>query len=483
MLFRSLALDKATSDTNATLGRVLGVALLAGLILGAGMLTRYSFGVLIVPVAVYVLLFAGRWKWPAAAAVLIAFAIVVAPWIARNLALCGLPFGTATYAPIENSLFLQGHRLERTFDPNFTQLPIITIWWKFFTNLRLIVTQELPKLGGSWVLGFFLAGLLVNFRQPTLNRMRWFTLGSLLVLIPTQALIRTALSDDSPEINSENLLVLLIPLVVIYGVSFFLTLLQQIPVVPQLDLGRIWVQRAVITVFCLVCTLPLAASFLPGRTTSATYHPATVFPPYYPPDIQKVSGWMNRDEFVMSDVPWAVAWYGNRQSVWLTLDSRAQFYQLTDYIKSVRALYLSPQFLDSRYYSQWVTDRHGEGSWGSLVIQTTTVQMVPEGFPLVKAYRLNGQLFLTDWERWLKPEAAAAGERSGSYSIGSSTAWPICWGGAPRRGLEIRAGIHTGEIERRGGIRGDRDVPGQRRIHGSKGIIIVVVSAGGIATL
>jgi 4-amino-4-deoxy-L-arabinose transferase-like glycosyltransferase len=402
-----LAFDNAVADANARPGRVLGFALLTGTLLGAAMLTRYSSGALIVPAVAYVLLFAGRWKWPATAVLVLGFAVMVAPWILRNLNLCGMPFGTATYAPLENTLFSQQHRLERSFDPNFTQLPVITIWWKFFTNLRLIATQELPKLGGSWVLGFFLAGLMVSFRQPGLNRMRWFALGSLLVLMPTQAIIRTALSDDSPEINSENLLVLLIPLVVIYGVSFFLALLHQVPVASRLGLTRVWLRRAIIIAFCLVCTLPLAASFLPGRTISLTYPAATAFPPYYPPDIQKVSGWMNRDEFVMSDVPWAVAWYGDRQSVWLTLDARGQFYKLTDYIKSVRALYLSPEFLDSHYYSQWVVDRHGDGTWGSLVIQTTTAQMVPEGFPLVKAYRLNGQLFLTDWERWLKPEAPA----------------------------------------------------------------------------
>jgi len=47
-------------------------------------------------------------------------------------------------------------------------------------------------------------------------------------LIVVQALGRTALSDDSPDINSENLLVLLAPLVIVYGTSLFFLLLEQV---------------------------------------------------------------------------------------------------------------------------------------------------------------------------------------------------------------------------------------------------------------
>jgi 4-amino-4-deoxy-L-arabinose transferase-like glycosyltransferase len=396
--------DSVIADANATLGRVLAHAFLLGALLGLGMLTRYSYGVLAVPVGFYVIAFAGRWRFPALAMILIVFAALVVPWMARNMALCGMPFGTATYALIENSLFFPQHRLDRSLNPNFTQIPLLTLWWKLFTNLRHIVSHELPKLGGGWVMAFFVAGLMFSFRNPVLRRLRWFALGSLVMLILAQALGRTALSDDAPEVNTENLLVLLLPLVVIFGVSFFHTLMDQIPLPEEMIFPLIWIRRTIISVFIIVCTLPLTASFLPGRTTPLSYPPAIAFPPYYPPDIQKISNWMNEDELVMSDVPWAVAWYGHRQSAWLTLDAQGQFYTFYDYYKQVRALYLSPQFLDAKYFSDWVMDRHGEGTWGDLVILATADRRLPDGFPLVKSYRLNGQLFLSDWERWLKPE-------------------------------------------------------------------------------
>ena len=54
--------------------------------------------------------------------------------------------------------------------------------------------------------------------------MRYFLLMCLGMFIVVQALGQTQLSDESPDVNSENLLVLLAPLVFIYGVSFFFTL-------------------------------------------------------------------------------------------------------------------------------------------------------------------------------------------------------------------------------------------------------------------
>jgi hypothetical protein len=219
------------------------------------------------------------------------------------------------------------------------------------------------------------------------------------VLIFTQALGRTQLSDETPEVNSENLLVLLTPLVLVFGVSLFSLLLD------QLNLPSIEWRYLVMGVFCFFACLPLVLVFLPPTTSPVVY------PPYNPPLIQIVSSWMKEEELIMSDVPWATAWYGRRQSVWLTLRATTQaadpgthedFFAINDYDKAITALYLTPELMDSRFFSQWV-QAGGEGNWGSLVMQTVLTQEVPATFPLrrMPAGFLNyGQIFLTDWERW-----------------------------------------------------------------------------------
>ena len=96
-----------------------------------------------------------------------------------------------------------------------------------------------------------------------------------------------------------------------------------------------------------LCCLPMIFALLPPRTIPVVY------PPYYPPDIQQIAGWMKPNELMMSDVPWAVAWYGQRQCVWLTLNAQDDFFAINDYLKPVQALYLTPETMDAKFASDW----------------------------------------------------------------------------------------------------------------------------------
>ena len=380
-----------------------GILVLAGLtgaMVGLGGLTRYAFGWLILPVLVFVVVFSGQRRIVLALIALAAFAAVMAPWIVRNYSVSGKPFGTATYAIMENSVRFPESRLQRSLEPDLGQIRPMAFWLKLNTNLREIVTTELPKLGGSWVTAFFLVGLLIGFRNPAISRLRYFLIGCGLVLIVAQALGRTQLSDQSPEINSENLLVLLAPLVLVYGVSLFYVLLEQMPLLfPEL-------RFLVIGAFSLVACLPMIFVFLPPGKIPVAY------PPYHPYAIQTVAGWLKENELTMSDIPWAVAWYGQRQCVWLTLrcmpDTKdttfhEDFFAINDYQKPINALYLTPETMDARFLTQWI--KAGDRSWGSFILECLVKGQVPPKFPLSKSPTgwLPDQLVLTDWQRWKKP--------------------------------------------------------------------------------
>ena len=78
----------------------------------------------------------------------------------------------------------------------------------------------------------------------------------------------------------------------------------------------------------------------------------------------------------MCDVPWAVAWYGDRPCVWLTLDARNRnFFAVNDYLKTVQALYLTPQTVDGKFVSDWVGA--GESSWGNFIIDAEVNKKIP----------------------------------------------------------------------------------------------------------
>jgi hypothetical protein len=355
-------LEEQTREPKWKTTGILVLAALTGALVGLGGLTRYSFCWLIVPVLGFVLAYGGQRRSALGAMVGLGFAVVVTPWIVRNYSLSGMPFGTATFAVLETSWISPEDRLQRSPGPGFLQsihnaFPFLTAayhisWQKLIANCRGIVQTDLPKLGGTWVSGFFLVGLLVRFRNPRLGRIRLFLLASLLVLVVVQALGRTKLSDDSPEINSENLLVLLGPLVVVYGVSLFFVVLDQV------ELPFFQLRAAAIGLFALVACLPLILAILPPKTSPIVY------PPYYPPGIQRAVSWTKEDELMMSDVPWAVAWYGQSQCVWLTLNARVDFFAIHDFLKPISALYLTPQTVD-----RWTQS----GDWGNLFLQTIRV--------------------------------------------------------------------------------------------------------------
>jgi len=384
-----LKIEEAARASQPQFGRLLGLAIAAGVVAGVGALTRYAFGWVIIPVILFLIFFGGQRRVVCALAALGAFLLVLAPWVVRNFAVSGTPFGTAGFAIVEGTGAFPGFQLERSINPHLTDALSLTLYLhKFLGNLRPILQDALPKLGGSWVSMFFLTGLLLNFRSMAVRRMRYFLLMCLAVFIVVQALGQTQLSQESPDVNSENLLVLLAPLVFIYGVSLFLILLDQL-VLPVRQLRHV-----VKAVFVGLCCMPMIFVLLPPKTIPVVY------PPYYPPDIQLTAGWMKPNELMMSDIPWAVAWYGQHQCVWLTLNAQDDFFAINDYMKPVQALYLTPVTIDTKFASDWM--RAGLQTWGNFILQAVAQGKIPADFPLRHAPTgfFPERLFLTDWDRW-----------------------------------------------------------------------------------
>lgn len=358
----------------------------AGFFAGLGMLTHYSFGWVIVPVFIFLLLFGGARRAVLAMACFLVFAGVVSPWIARNLAVSGTMFGTAGYAVLEGTGDFQGSRLMQSVSPVMGSAHwVMGYLIKLQANIRYLLPDEVPRVGGSWVGILFLAGLLLGLRNTVARRLRYFALMCLGVFLVVTAMERTQLSALS-ELSTENELVLLTPLAVIFGVAFFLTMLN------QMNLPSVPLRYVVICLAILLLRTQFALTLLPPRTSPI------VFPPYYPPEIQKTSAWMQPNELMMSDIPWAVAWYGDRQCVWTTINCNYEFYQLNDYVKPVRALYLSFYILDAKLWSECL--HGGTDSWGNFALRFAATGQT-QHFPLnVAPYGATSGLFLTDRQRW-----------------------------------------------------------------------------------
>jgi hypothetical protein len=313
----------------------------------------------------------------------------VLPWIARNLAVSGTLFGTSGYAVVEGTFAFSGSRLMQSLTPDMT-----SAYWlrpylvKLKDNLDMLLNTDLLRLGGGWMAILFLAGLLLGLRNIVARRVRYFTMICIGVFLVVAALGQTEFSATAPDGTPQSLLVLLTPLVVIFGVAFFLTLLN------QMNAPTIEVRYTVIGLIVFLMYQPLIMTLLPPRLNPVAY------PPYYPPDIQKFSDWIKPDELVMSDVPWAVAWYGDRPCVWTTLNCQYEFNSLNDFVKPVNALYLTLDTLNGKFLSECY--QGSVDNWRNFAYKTLAYNQLPNKFPLRKfpLDSLRSGLFITDRQRW-----------------------------------------------------------------------------------
>ncbi|MGB9601249.1 MAG: ArnT family glycosyltransferase [Verrucomicrobiia bacterium] len=369
--------------------RMVFLALIAGIIIGVGTLTKYAFAITLVPTLFFIGLYSGLRRGLLSMLAIIGFFMVTVPWFYRNYEMTGSPIGAAGYSIYCGTPSFPGTTLERSLTPDFNKVQASDIPEKLWTNLKELLTGELPFFGGSFIGAFFLAGLVIPFKRSALKRLRQFALLSIICFLIIQALGKTALSVDSPGVNSENLLVLLSPIVFMFGCGFFYMLFEQLRAdVPEL-------RSIFIGGFTLLMSAPLLITLLFKPVYPVAY------PPYYPPRVYEIGNWMEKNEFIMSDIPWAVAWYGDRDCVWLTINS-TQDYETINAHRQIQGLYLTSRTLDGRFLSDWVRGEY-EG-WGMFILDLLLKREVPTGFPLQKAPTgfFPEQLFLSDKERWIQ---------------------------------------------------------------------------------
>ena len=398
VLFLFLFSTLASIQSDEERGKLWRV-LLAGVLLGIAGLTRYSYAWLLIPMIFWLGGVNSERKAALISLALAGFALVWVPWIVRNYMLTATPFGTAGYSVYEGTPFFPEDQLQRTLAPDFSTTDTSFFWSKMIPHLRESLTK-LPGLGGSWAFAFFLAGLLVVFRNPALRRLRLNLLWSLATLLFVQALGRTWLSTDAPDVGGENLLLPLAPLGFIYGTAFFFILME------QMGLPNAGYRYAGAIIYSLVVSAPLLLRIFPPHSSPLAY------PPYYPPWIQEKAAYTKGGGLMMTDIPWAVSWYGRvGPNVLLSLKYKNaegsflknDFFEIHGHPQPVRSLYLSDRTLkglDMRSLYNYVREEELEQDWEHFVLGIFIKKEVPTGFPLKHAPEgLIREIFLTDSER------------------------------------------------------------------------------------
>jgi hypothetical protein len=117
--------------------------------------------------------------------------------------------------------------------------------------------------------------------------------------------------------------------------------------------------------------------------------------------IQEIGYWNDSEELMMSDMPWAVAWYGDRPCLWITRNIEPDFYKIHDQYAPIKSVYLTPLTTNRRFMSEVLKD--SDAAWARFYMDVQLRQNLPKGFPLKYGHPgvMPDQLYVSDRQRWL----------------------------------------------------------------------------------
>ncbi len=324
-------------------------------------------------------------------AAIVAFLLTLTPWILRNYAVSGTPFGLAIY-PISDASFL------RTLQPDFDNL-----FYGIKQKIRLGIVAQIGALfsyiGLSLAAGMFFPSLFHRFKSPAASAFRWCVLAMWVAAVIGMA----AYGPIDQPIGNLQLHSIFIPLFVFFGLAFLLVLWNRL----HFDLSIL--RTIFIGVIIVVCAIPMILTLFAGKTRAINW------PPYIPPYIAILGNWYQEDEALCSDMPWAVAWYAHRKTLLLP-DSPKTMVELSDYEvigQRISGLYLTPITGNSAFLSEIASGTYRE--WAPFILRTPNLNAFPLKTPV--PLPVDGQTVLyADYDRWTRAaertaQAAAALEQ------------------------------------------------------------------------
>ncbi len=128
------------------------------------------------------------------------------------------------------------------------------------------------------------------------------------------------------EEDANQMHVLFIPAMSMFGLAFLMVLWARMGV--RLPHGGWWSDHGAPALATALSATPLlTALFLEVSAGLTSKGQFAHWPPYMPGQIASIAPLAEDHELVMSDVPWAVAWYADRPGVWIPQD-KSQFSEM-----------------------------------------------------------------------------------------------------------------------------------------------------------
>ncbi|CAN5416881.1 hypothetical protein BH23VER1_BH23VER1_28720 [soil metagenome] len=292
------------------------------------------------------------------------FALPVSIWVVRNVDVTGDPAGSAKYVFYAGLSSGAESAVMRNADPENNQFVLDGFFVKTInTSLRQLDSLYV-FLGSVVVAPLFFLSLLHAFRRREIADFRW----CILVMWVFATLGMSLFGVTDGILDSNQIHILFVPIMTAYGLAFLsilwnrLDLPMHIPVVRD---GHLII-AIIISALPLVLTLPTNVKrgmYLKDRKMN--------YPPYAPPLTHALKDLVKEHEIVVSDQPWAVAWYADRISLWLP-KTVEQFDNLRTYSENrnqpFKGVLLSPISTNQPLARGIIAGEYSE--WSPLIVQS-----------------------------------------------------------------------------------------------------------------
>jgi len=337
----------------------------AGALFGLGCLAHYGMALLLPAILVYVWFACAKRKPMGVALFAAASLLVLSPWMIRNAIVAGGPLHTISqYDVLMNTSLYPAYGPHRMFGGlpapfGFAITHVPQLAAKALNGIVQLYYQW-PALLGFYVLPFFALAMFVRLKDRPLAAARRL-LGACIVIWT----LGVALGDQTP-----SHLIGLVPIMTVFAAGCMLNIANRLTGAS----GRAAAMLAAIAIFA---ALP---------TGMALVRNVTPAPPGIPALFADMDGIIPKDAIVVSDCPWAVAWYGRRTAVWFPFDPR-QLAPMEGKLRRMDAAFIS------RYAASFASADPAE------LARLLTGKGAGRGFHVARIYQSGGVLFVKDTRR------------------------------------------------------------------------------------
>ena len=257
-------------------------------------------------------------KWRAGLILLLVTGLFVAPWLYWNVQRFGNVMGAGKamlYAGLGGGS--SEASLLRSLDGGGASLRVADFIKKVSLLSLAQISEMMTYLGGIIAAPLFFVALIHQFKREGIRNFRWAVL-----LVWVAAVFGMACFGlPEKQADSNQLHLLFIPLMTGYGLALLTVLWSRLRLNPMLPMANNGAFLIVLLLSALPFALNLPSKFLQNATKATA---RAQWPPYYPLLLAKVGESTKPEEVMVSDMPWATAWYMDRKSLYLPLNA-AQF--------------------------------------------------------------------------------------------------------------------------------------------------------------